>query len=201
MSNYKRYTSVEIFNMALARVGVTRFISLFSDPSVEAMIGRVNYQQVLERVLEEFNWPFATKFLALTEYVPPLPTATSIPWHVAWWGGQTDPLLAPKTLPDGWGYAYSYPADCLHARAIWSGLLPDYADSRIPYRVVDNGMSGYDTVLFTNQKDAVLEYTYLPGGFEDMTRGPAGNGDLTYDVHFDDGTRVAFDDGTNLEAI
>ena len=83
---FKYYDSVEIFNFALARIGQSGFITSFLDDCVEAKIGRATYQHVLEKVLEEFPWPFATKFLALTEYTPPVTDANSLQWHIDWWG-------------------------------------------------------------------------------------------------------------------
>lgn len=204
MSHFHLYSSVEIYNMALARCGLISFIDLFTDQSVEAMIGKDCYQSVLERVLEEFPWPFATKFLTLTEYVPPVPTVNSLQWHIDWWGGvgQTDVNLAPKVLPDGWQNVYEYPSDCLFVKSIWSGQYPVGARGRIPFRAVDNGLSQYDVVLFVNKADASMEYISIPAGLEDVTRGPVGDGGLVDTrLNFDDGTLVGFDDGVNVEAL
>ena len=85
---------------------------------------------------------------------------------------------------------------------MWSGSYPTPSESRIPFRVVDNGLSLYDVVIFTTIEDAVMEYTYIPAGLEDATRGPAGDGGLlTTAFHFDDGSMVQFDDLTYTEAL
>jgi hypothetical protein len=108
MPNVKQHTLLQLFHMALGRIGAAKTIIAFTDNTAEAKIGSLVYRGAIERVLHDFKWSFATKFAALVPVVSP-----------------------PVTMLGGWGYAYQYPADCLYARAI-SG------DERIPYRIVSD---------------------------------------------------------------
>lgn len=59
---------------------------------------------------------------------------------------------ATVTPPDEWGYAYILPSDCLWARKIVVGTAMPPAEFVL--ETVGNGK-----VLYTNQQDAVLQYT------------------------------------------
>lgn len=98
-------SEVEICNMALAGVGVGQEISAFDEGSQEADKCSLFYAACRDRVLRDFDWPFARRYytLGLVEEDP-----------------NTD-----------WTYSYRYPATCLNARRIVGATRIDI--SRIPF--------------------------------------------------------------------
>lgn len=93
------------------------------------------WDDVLEEMLREFEWPFAkeTATLALVEDDP----------------------------DDGveWGFSYRWPSDCIKARYIVDGNLnPSAQHPRIEFEI---GSDDSGKLIFTNEQDAVLAYTRL----------------------------------------
>lgn len=100
--------TVTICNMALRHLGQTKGLESFDDDETEAADGcRIFYPQVLDEVLSEFPWPFATKTDSLILV--------------------SDPTIPPT--PE-WAYAYRYPVDAIWIRRILpptEQLLPNFA--------------------------------------------------------------------------
>ena len=86
-------SDVQICNIALSRIGCQQFLNSLDDPSAEANVCRMVYPFTLERVLQDFPWPFATRYAALQDIGSPVPP---------------------------WGYRYRYPLDCIQARRVLS---------------------------------------------------------------------------------
>lgn len=84
-------SEVQICNMALGRIGCSQFISSLDDASNEARVCNQVYTFVLERVLQDFPWPFATKYATLADIGTP---------------------VSP------WGFRYRYPSDCLQIHRV-----------------------------------------------------------------------------------
>src|SRR5688500_16403932 len=80
-------TKVQIFNLALSRVGTKSSVSDVDENSAEAARLRAIYDHVRDAVLADHPWPFATVYEALAET------------------GTTD---------SAWIYQYRYPSDCLN---------------------------------------------------------------------------------------
>ena len=132
-------SKTSIANLALSHLNVGKSIAdIDNERSAEAQSLRRFYDIALDNVLEEFEWPFATK--------------------------QAD-LALIETDPDGeeWKYVYQYPSDALHLRRIL-GLSRQHSlphdglvtDGRISYKVAQLGDK---KVVYTDQKEARMEYT------------------------------------------
>src|SRR5512146_1689119 len=89
-------TDIQICNMALGHIGVTKFIAALTDRSNEANVCNLYYEQARDFVLEDLPWPFATRYISL--------------------GLVTD--FTALTIPHDWSYAYRYPSDCVFARRL-----------------------------------------------------------------------------------
>lgn len=124
-------TDVSICNMALARIGVSTFISNLNEASNEARVCALFYTDVRDRVLRDFPWNFAKKRVTLAD---------------------------AGTPPAEWAFKYGYPSDCLKARYIATpGLRNPRNDQRVPFEVANEGGQ---RVIYTNQDAAELVYTY-----------------------------------------
>jgi hypothetical protein len=80
------YTELDIWNFALARIGVSKTVASPSEQSKERSLCSRFYPLCRDEVLERVPWPFAVKVEALA------------------------PLANSPLLPD-WGYAYAEPTD------------------------------------------------------------------------------------------
>lgn len=134
-------SEVQICNMALARIGVSQFISSLTEQSNEARVCNLFYGPTRDRVLEEMPWKFATKRVE---------------------------LQLTGTAPDGWGYQYRYPNDCLKAIRIvplTAGNVTNVfyrepnqtINPKVPYDIMEDEANA-SRVIVTNEPNAVLEY-------------------------------------------
>ena len=124
-------SAVDICNMALARIGVRRFISALTDPSDNAAACKQLVPMCRDRGVASFPFPFAEKRATLA--------------------------LLPTTR-DGYAYMYQAPADMLVARYIWAGIRNPYPDQKIPF-TLEASDDNTSTVLLTDQPNAELVYT------------------------------------------
>lgn len=101
-------TKVDICNLALSHIGSQGHIQSLTESSVEAKQCNLVFDTVLDELLRQHPWSFATR-------VGPLATHASAP-------------------PPGWLFRYEYPPDCLNAFEL---LLPTSTrlDPAIPYAV------------------------------------------------------------------
>jgi|LauGreDrversion4_2_1035121.scaffolds.fasta_scaffold00190_7 hypothetical protein len=121
---------ISICNMALARVGVSSFISSLTEPSNEARVCALFYEQMRDYALRDYPWNFANTRVALSE---------------------------AGDAPTNWEYMYVYPSDCLKARAIVPpGLRAPRSDQRIPF---ETGYYNGQRVIYSNLDQAELIYT------------------------------------------
>jgi len=124
---------VGIYNMALAAIGQSETVASVDENSKAARVCRTFYETSRDQFLSDFNWPFATKTVALADIGNPQP---------------------------GWEFRYRYPVDCLKAREIvpegwpWHDPLP--AEHRIRFQV---GYGDNGRVINTDAAGAVLRYT------------------------------------------
>lgn len=124
-------SKVEIVNLALSHLGIGKGVAnIETEKSEEANTARLFYDIVINKVLEDFAWPFATKItaLALVE-------------------------VEPNTE---WFYSYRYPTDCHMMRRILSGLRDDVEAVPAPYRVASDDAG---LLIWTDEQDAQAEYT------------------------------------------
>lgn len=124
-------TSTEICNLALGHLAVGKEISnLNTDQTPQAIACRRFYETALKKTLRSFAWPFATVF---------------------------EPLALVEENPtDEWDFSYRYPTDCLFIRRIMSGTRNDTRQSRIPYKI---GNDGQGRLIYTDKQEAEIEYT------------------------------------------
>lgn len=123
---------VEICNMALRHLGVSREIQDIDENSKEAAACRAFYENTRDEVLRDFDWSFARRRDTLSVV-------------------ETDPNL-------DWSYSYARPADAVAIRNIPNdaGIRTDTASSRVPF---DEGRDDTQELIFTDQVDAELVYT------------------------------------------
>lgn len=121
----------DICNLALSHLNESKELTAFrTDKTENAKACLRFYDQVLYEVLSEYPWPFTTKFDDLVEVA-------------------ADPT-------EEWAFSYRYPTDCLHLRRIRSGTRNDNRQTRVPYRI---GQDGTGELIYTDKEDAACEYT------------------------------------------
>lgn len=131
-------SKTEICNLALSNIGVSQFIADVDAPSErsnEAIVCRRWYDTCLNFALEDFDWNFARRRLALAEL--------------------------NVTPPSIWAKVYAYPSDCAAARSIEvTGLRRPLHEERIPFEVAaETAATGDYKVIYTDLAEAVLVYT------------------------------------------
>ena len=126
-------SEVQIYNLALVRVGCSQLVAETTEHSNEARVCRNLYRQTRDRILETFPWPFATRREALQDLGDP---------------------------PLGWKFRYRYPGDCLFARKILDkhGRHTIRSIDRIPYSIMEDEAAG-GLVIVSNHPEATLEFT------------------------------------------
>jgi hypothetical protein len=125
-------SEVSICNVALGRLAISNEIASLTEQSNEAVQCRRFYETTRDRVLTEAPWNFASRRSSLANVGTP---------------------------PDGWGYRYRYPNDCLQARKIINpASRSPAADQRIPFAVMED-QDNAGKVIVTDEANAVLEYT------------------------------------------
>ncbi len=131
-------SQTSIYNMALAAIGESRFITSPAEGSLQANTCNVFWDSVRDQCLQDAPWGFAMRFTPLQ--------------------------LITKTVP-GWRNVYAVPSDCLQARAIMStpdavptAFGPSCIDRyrKIPYEIVEN-VTGL--AIATNIDTPTLAYT------------------------------------------
>jgi len=133
-------SQTDIYNMALAAIGVSRFVIAPDDGSNEANMMNVFWNSVRDQCLQDFPWGFAMRYVELA--------------------------LISKTI-QGWSYCYQYPSDCLQARLIMPTLsdvdvnpriYDHYFRHRIPFAIVENEAGG-GLAIATSIETPTLAYT------------------------------------------
>jgi hypothetical protein len=144
-------TKVGVYNMALAAIGVSRFVNSTTEGSQQSIVCNLFWDSAYDQVLQDYPWGFAMTYAALQE-------------------------ITGFDIPLGWAYAYTYPSDCIQARRVLPTIPVDSINDlsnlgflsvnveklnhiykRIPYQIVSNDNTGL--AIVTNLPNAVLEYT------------------------------------------
>ncbi len=134
-------SSTRISNMALGHLGQSKRISEFNtDKSAAADTCRLWYPIALDEVLRDFSHPFLTKI--------------------------EDLGLVEEDPNSEWGYSYRYPSNCLMFRRILSGIRNDSRQTKVPYRIAQDGTG---KLIFTDQSEAQAEWSVHD---TDMSRWP-----------------------------
>lgn len=133
-------TPGDICNVALSKLGETKFIDSLTANTNNARVANLLYEPSRDALLEMVPWPFAERNVVLGELFNATDDSTNV-------------LLANS----GWGYVYALPTDCLCPRYIETGLPNPAEDQKIPFKLRDSASNG--VVLLTNEEDAELVYT------------------------------------------
>ncbi len=148
--------SALICTLAIRHLGQSKgIVSLDTDKSEAAEACRAFYPVVLDEVLRDFPWSFATQFVALALVAGPVPTATL-----------------------EWTYSYRIPSDCVRFRRIVPGTSRiDTHATRIPHRIVSDANGGllltdYPPLAATATTRAVPQGEYVAQA-DDPTQYPA----------------------------
>ncbi|GKX40036.1 hypothetical protein SOASR014_37750 [Pectobacterium carotovorum subsp. carotovorum] len=124
-------SEIEICNIALSRLGVSRSINALTEQSKEAGACSLHYEPARDAVLSDFPWNFATKRVALADL---------------------------NSAPADWQYAYRYPTDCMRLIEIMTpGTRTPTARQRIEY-VTGSDADGAGKLIYTDQPSAWLKY-------------------------------------------
>jgi len=182
-------TAIELLNLSLFKIGVSKTVTSLAEASRQAYTGALVYDHRLRMLLRLFPWPFATK------YATPLTLVAGPAWDedavVQEWDaaatykigdvvdsggtfyycilGHTNQVPpnstywdteAPDEVNGDWLYAYRWPTDCLFARRI----VPDLAAGMGRQFNADPPpfRVGFDVnglLIYSNQREAELEYT------------------------------------------
>lgn len=127
--------TTRVVNLALGRIGVSKTLSNYcTQDTREAITARIHYEPAVRATLRAFPWPFATRYATLA-------------------------LAATQPSNADWLYAYREPADCIFPRrlVVARGTA---VDPTPPPMMFSSDASG--RLIFTNQANAVLEYTARP---------------------------------------
>ena len=125
-------SNTEIANLAISHLGTGKDIeNLTTGNSPEAKAMRRFFETARDKVLEDFPWPFATKFVALG--------------------------LIKESPTTEWAYSYGFPADAIRFVRILSAQRTDSRQSEVKYKIV-HGASAQE--LYTDKEDAWAEFTF-----------------------------------------
>lgn len=179
-------TPIELLNLSLLKIGVSKGVASLSEESREAWTGALVHDHMLRATLRNFPWSFATKYVALTLTQGPAWTAAPVQ---AWAADQTYAIgdvvtvasvvyyavasslnhtppnatywnTTPTTESNGdWVYAYRWPSDCLFARRLVPPGIRRTFDAVPQAFRVGRDLNGL--LVYGNVQDAVLEYTML----------------------------------------
>lgn len=125
---------VDIWNMALGHIGTSQPIAEENERSPEAFACRRYWDTCRDALFSyrDMDWKFATAVVALADLGSP---------------------------PDGWGYRYRYPNDCINARDILAdGIVrsPLLNDIRFPFEIA---YEANGRVILCDVEAASLRYT------------------------------------------
>ena len=123
------FSPVLISNMALSNIGIGQEIGDLLERSGPARACNLWYEIARDLALSSFEWPFATKQVALALY-------------------EEDPNTE-------WRYSYHYPDSCVIFRRIITGCLPEVRS--VPFKLTNDDAQGI--LIWTNEQEAIGEMT------------------------------------------
>lgn len=130
-------SSTAICNRALRHLGVSKTITSTADRSNEARACLDFYDDVVDEVLRDFDWPFARRHVALAQVTE-------------------DPTSE-------WQYGYRLPGDVLAVRRILngSGVRTETETTKIPFLFTADASGGllYTDLQATSSAPVVVRYT------------------------------------------
>lgn len=140
-----------IMNDALSKLGISKVVASLDENSVEAIQGNLHVEAAIRETLRSHTWAFATRYAKSADAVASTDSMALL--------GGTD--MEPYNRD--WTYCYRMPADCVMARRlVREGIGRKFEPSPAEFRKgrIWTGTEDNDTiVVYTNEADAVLEYT------------------------------------------
>ncbi len=127
-------TKTSIGNQALLHLKNSKTLTdIDTDGSIQANVLLAFWDDAVEEVLRDFDWPFAKRIVDLA--------------------------LVEEDPDDGveWAYSYRWPSGCLRARYIVSGTVA--VSTTTPKVAFEIGGDDTGLLILTNEVDAVLAYT------------------------------------------
>lgn len=122
---------VDIYNLALYRIGNSATVASTSDQSAEARACNAFYEQSRDFMLRDYPWNFARRRVNLSLTTDPAPT--------------------------NWQYVYAYPSDCLRFMGlVVPGTRTPIIRQEIPFEVMSNGTT---RVIYCDIQNPEAEYT------------------------------------------
>lgn len=120
-------------NKALARIGVTMFVSnALTDQTQEAVLARFFFQDVLGTLLSNFPWPFAVKRLKPTAST----TVARSDYKYAFSLAAAADLLRPLSIwPGGLAQVIYTPVQGTDLYGVWTNPRTPRSDQRVPFRI------------------------------------------------------------------
>lgn len=139
---------IDICNFALSQLAISYEMQDFdNERSKEAQVCRRFYDAARQKVLRDFDWPFANAIDFLAQLANPT--------------GLSQPTVE-------WAYWYRYPANALSVHRILNGATrQDTRDSRVAFAI---GRDSVGRLIYTNMAPpAQIQYTFDE---QDATRFP-----------------------------
>ncbi len=136
-------SKIDVYNMALSHIGSTETVADDMERSVERITCSRFWDTCRDALFsyKDVEWKFATATVALASIGTP---------------------------PDGWGYQYRYPNDCINALEILNGYSRSTPEAlRVPFEV---RYEANGRVIVCDMESAVLRYTKR---VEEVERWPA----------------------------
>lgn len=153
-------TKIHIINQALLKIGVSQLIVSLDEASREAFTGNELYDPVLRETLRHFPWPFATKYAAATDLLVGYMNLIA--------GTETAPAVRRADGSVEWQYMYRYPVDCVKARRIVPTSGRSFNRKQLEFRVGRQWDGLKVPIVYSNEPDAMLEYTAIVECAEDF---------------------------------
>lgn len=123
------FAKVDIFNMALGHLGVSKIITDVNEESLEAAALRNFYNIARGMIFRAVDWPFARTIKPLA--------------------------LVKETPNEEWSYQYQYPADCAKFLRILNGYQYETSDLKADHVQLDTEDG---TMILANNQEAIAEY-------------------------------------------
>jgi hypothetical protein len=123
-------SAIAICKLGLSHIGQKTNIQSIDPPdgSVEAAHCATFYPIARDMLLEMHDWYFSTRRVALAEVTNEL---------------------------DSWGFAYTYPAECVKPLAL---LLPESTDDTKTQEYITETLDNGQKIIYTNVEEAVFKY-------------------------------------------
>ena len=124
-------SEVDIYNMALMRLGNSSQVSSTSESSPEARACNTFYAQCRDTMLRDFPWGFARRRVSLAQ--------------------------TADTAPTNWHYVFGYPSDCLRLLGmVLPGSRQPLTSQEVPFQL---GFNGTNRVIYCDTTIPEAVYT------------------------------------------